>query len=148
MSHMALARPPRQFRRHRPASNMFMRMKTAMTRLVLEVFWSGVISPTTDGTIYGRSPGCGRVPALDLRLVAGLDAVKLAIATRSPIMFPGMLALVTASAFAGAAFYINAPSSRRGLVSMTRAFWPNGSPATRAASPCRRVLPSYQAFSA
>ena len=148
MSHMALARPPRQFRRHRPASNMFMRMKTAMTRLVLEVFWSGVISPTTDGTIYGRSPGCGRVPALDLRLVAGLDAVKLAIATRSPIMFPGMLALVTASAFAGAAFYINAPSSRRGLVSMTRAFWPNGSPATRAASPCRQVLPSYQAFSA
>jgi len=106
MSHMALARPPRQFRRHRPASNLFMRMKTAMTRLVLEVFWPGVISPTTDGTIYGPSPG-GRVPALDLRLVAGLDAVKLAIATRSPIMFPGMLALVTASAFAGAAFYIN-----------------------------------------
>jgi hypothetical protein len=60
MSHMALARPPRQPHRHRPASNLFMRIKTAMTRLVLEVFWPGVISPTTDGTIYGPSPGCGR----------------------------------------------------------------------------------------
>jgi hypothetical protein len=49
----------------------------------------------------------------------------------------GLLALVTASIFFGAAIYINMPSSRRGLVWMMEALLRSGGLPTNVVSRCR-----------
>ena len=61
-------------------------------------------------------------------------------------MLAGLLALATASAFAGAAFYINVAEQPARLKLDDKAPWRNGSQATRAATPCRPALPSYPGF--